>query len=69
MSEKIANTFEKAKNYNTWEGRPFQTGYERNQYLEKIIKFLDTKLVKVGRPAPCREELSFKADYELSDYS
>ena len=47
MSEKITNTFEKAKNYNTWEGRSFQIGYERKQYLEKIIKLLDTKLVKV----------------------
>ena len=40
MSEKITNTFEKAKNYNTWEGRPFQIGYERKQYLEKIVQVL-----------------------------
>ena len=47
MSEKIINTFEKAKKYNTWEGVPIQIGYERKQYLEKITKLIDTRLVKV----------------------
>ena len=47
MSEKITNAFEKAKKYNTWEGQPIQIGYERKQYLEKITKLIDTRLVKV----------------------
>ncbi|TKG87050.1 ATP-binding protein [Puteibacter caeruleilacunae] len=47
MSEKIANTFEKARRYNTWEGQPVQIGYKRDQYLDKITKLLDTRLVKV----------------------
>ena len=47
MNEKIVNAFEKIRRYNIWEGQSFQTGYERTSYLEKITKYIDTRLVKV----------------------
>ena len=47
MSNKIAETFEQIRRYNTCEGKYVQTGYERTNYLEKITKYIDTRLVKV----------------------
>ncbi|MEX0981169.1 MAG: ATP-binding protein [Bacteroidales bacterium] len=47
MSEKIESVFEKSKSYNTWEGQSIQSGYERKEYLKKIIAHIDTQLVKV----------------------
>jgi predicted AAA+ superfamily ATPase len=35
------------KKYNCWDGKAFETGYERKDYLEKIAKFINNKLVKV----------------------
>jgi len=47
MNEKIDITFEQIRRYNTWEGPFAQTGYERTNFLEKITKYIDTRLVKV----------------------
>ncbi|NOY94892.1 MAG: ATP-binding protein [Chlorobi bacterium] len=37
----------KIRKYNTWEGQSFHIGYERSEYLEKIIEYIGTRLVKV----------------------
>ncbi len=48
MSENMTGqVFEKIKRYNIWNGQSLQVGYKRNTYIEKIIKYLDTRLVKV----------------------
>lgn len=47
MNEKMPEVFENIRKYNTWEGQSVQTGYERKDYLEKIIKYINTRLVKV----------------------
>lgn len=35
------------KKYNCWDGKSFDAGYERKDYLEQIAKFINNKLVKV----------------------
>jgi predicted AAA+ superfamily ATPase len=47
MNEIIAKAFEKTRRYNIWEGEALQTGYVRRGYLERITKYVDTKLIKV----------------------
>jgi len=43
---KMEILFEKIKKYNCWDGKNFNTGFERNNYLQEILKYLDNKLVK-----------------------
>ena len=38
---------DKIKKYNCWDGKAFEAGYERNDYVEQIAKFINNKLVKV----------------------
>lgn len=47
MDKNIKETFEKIGKYNNWEGQLIQTGYKRQEYLDKIIKYIGTRLVKV----------------------
>ena len=47
MDKNIKETFEKIGKYNNWEGQLIQTGYKRQEYLDKIIKYIVTRLVKV----------------------
>ncbi len=39
--------FEKIRSYNIWDGQSFNTGFERNDYLNRISNYVGTKLVKV----------------------
>ncbi len=47
MPEKTQNILNEAKNYNFWEGKLFQAGFERQEYLSNIKNYLGNKLVKV----------------------
>jgi len=38
---------EKIRKYNTWEGVPFNIGFERSAYLEQIVSYIGNKLIKV----------------------
>ena len=38
---------EKISKYNTWEGLPFDIGFERGNYLEQIKSYIGNKLIKV----------------------
>jgi len=66
--------FEKIKKYNIWDGQSLQVGYERNDYLEKITKYLDTRLVKVlvgqrrvGKSYILRQIISFLTEHKKVD--
>ena len=41
MNEKITNAFARMEKYNSWDGRPMPTGYERKEYLEKVSPYVD----------------------------
>ena len=43
----MQKTFNRIKKYNCWEGETFKTGFVRNEYLQRITKFLNSKLIKV----------------------
>jgi len=39
--------FDKIKKFNNWDGSSFNIGYERKTYIERIVKYIDNKLIKV----------------------
>ena len=39
--------FDKIRQYNYWNGEKFSIGFERSEYLDRISKYLDNKLIKV----------------------
>ncbi len=39
--------FEKIRTYNVWNGKFYNTGYERSEYLNTITKYIGNKLIKV----------------------
>lgn len=39
--------FDKIRKFNTWDGRSFNIGYERTEYLNRLTDYIDNKLVKV----------------------
>ena len=39
--------FNKIRQYNYWNGERFSIGFERTEYLDRISKYLDNKLIKV----------------------
>ncbi len=41
------NTFEKIRKYNNWDGQNFNIGFERESYLQNIVKYINNKLIKV----------------------
>ncbi|HQN98069.1 MAG TPA: hypothetical protein PKU86_01325 [Bacteroidales bacterium] len=43
MDEKIAAL----ANYNFWKGNVIETGFPRHDYTDKIMNYLNTRLVKV----------------------
>ena len=43
----MKNIFENIRKYNTWDEQKQNIGYKRKLYLNKIIKFIDNKLIKV----------------------
>ena len=45
--EKMKTVFEKIKKFNNWDGSTFNIGYERKTYIERIVKYIDNKLIKV----------------------
>ncbi len=47
MDEIIANTFERMKPYNTWNNQLLPGGFKRTSYLDKILPYIGTRLVKV----------------------
>jgi predicted AAA+ superfamily ATPase len=40
-------TFQKIRKYNYWDGQTFSAGFRREDYLQKIQKYIGNKLVKV----------------------
>lgn len=66
--------FEKIRKYNIWDGQSLQIGYERNDYLEKITEYIDTRLVKVlvgqrrvGKSYILRQIISFLTEHKKVD--
>ena len=66
--------FEKIRKYNIWDGQSLQIGYERNNYLEKITEYIDTRLVKVlvgqrrvGKSYILRQIISFLTEHKKVD--
>ncbi|MCD4698759.1 MAG: ATP-binding protein [Bacteroidales bacterium] len=43
----MENIFNKIKKYNWWENQKFNIGFKRQLYLERILKYIDNKLIKV----------------------
>ncbi|MEI7422048.1 MAG: ATP-binding protein [Prolixibacteraceae bacterium] len=43
----MQSIFEKISIYNVWDGKFFNTGYERSEYLNTITKYIGNKLIKV----------------------
>lgn len=43
----MQSIFEKISRYNVWDGKFFNTGYERSEYLNTITKYIGNKLIKV----------------------
>jgi len=43
----METTFEKIRKYNYWNGQTFHVGFSREDYLQKIQKYIGNKLVKV----------------------
>jgi predicted AAA+ superfamily ATPase len=39
--------FDKISEYNIWDGKSYDTGYERSEYLNTITKYIGNKLIKV----------------------
>ncbi len=39
--------FEKIRTYNVWDGKYYNTGYERSEYLNTITRYIGNKLIKV----------------------
>lgn len=39
--------FDKISVYNVWDGKSYNTGYERSEYLNTITKYIGNKLIKV----------------------
>ncbi|MBA7547460.1 hypothetical protein ES705_39882 [subsurface metagenome] len=63
--------FEKIRKYNIWDGQSLQIGYKRNNYIEKITKYIDTRLVKVlvgqrrvGKSYILRQIISFLTEHK-----
>ncbi len=63
--------FNNIKKYNSWGGESFDTGFKRNAYLQKIIKFHGNKLIKVivgqrrvGKSYLLRQIMSFLQEKE-----
>jgi predicted AAA+ superfamily ATPase len=43
----MQSVFEKIRNYNVWDGKFYNTGYERSEYLNTITNYIGNKLIKV----------------------
>jgi predicted AAA+ superfamily ATPase len=41
------SVFDKIRVYNIWDGKSYNTGYERSEYLNTITKYIGNKLIKV----------------------
>ena len=63
--------FEKIKQYNVWDKRPFDTGFERSLYLNRLTEYIGNKLVKVligqrrvGKSYILRQIISYLINHE-----
>jgi predicted AAA+ superfamily ATPase len=43
----MQSIFDKIREYNVWDGKSYNTGYERSEYLNTITKYIGNKLIKV----------------------
>ena len=43
----MQSIFDRMRAYNVWDGKLYDTGYERTEYLNAIAKFIGNKLIKV----------------------
>lgn len=41
------SVFDKIGSFNVWDGKSYNTGYERSEYLNSITKYIGNKLIKV----------------------
>ena len=69
--EKMKTVFDKIKKYNNWDGSTFNIGYERKTYIDRIIKYIDIKLIKVlvgqrrvGKSYILRQIINFLISYK-----
>jgi len=43
----MKKVFDRIRKYNCWDGQAFKTDFVRQEYLDRIVKYLDNKLIKV----------------------